>query len=160
MATHSSVFAWRIPGTGEPGGLPSMGSQSWTQLKWLSSSSSENRAESLIVSLSASVSMCWLVFTKEKILCRNWIVFWTTSTPQPLKRVQTIVCRKHAPRRRLPSPPPTHTGVHSTIAVTGAGPAQNRGWPVGKKNGPCHLLAFLERSRAWNINTAIKQPLL
>ena len=26
MATHSSVLAWRIPGTGEPGGPPSMGS--------------------------------------------------------------------------------------------------------------------------------------
>ena len=26
MATRSSVLAWRIPGTGEPGGLPSMGS--------------------------------------------------------------------------------------------------------------------------------------
>jgi len=25
MATHSSVLAWRIPGTGLPGGLPSMG---------------------------------------------------------------------------------------------------------------------------------------
>ena len=32
MATHSSVLAWRIRG-GEPGGLPSMGSQSRTQLK-------------------------------------------------------------------------------------------------------------------------------
>ena len=26
MATHSSILAWRIPGTGEPHGLPSMGS--------------------------------------------------------------------------------------------------------------------------------------
>ena len=26
MATHSSVLAWRIPGTGEPRGLPSLGS--------------------------------------------------------------------------------------------------------------------------------------
>ena len=26
MATHSSVLAWRIPGTGEPGRLPSLGS--------------------------------------------------------------------------------------------------------------------------------------
>ena len=26
MATHSTVLAWRIPGMGEPGGLPSMGS--------------------------------------------------------------------------------------------------------------------------------------
>ena len=33
MATHSSALAWRIPGrTGEPGGLPSMGSQSQTRL--------------------------------------------------------------------------------------------------------------------------------
>ena len=40
MATHSSVIAWKIPGTGEPGGLPSMESQSRTRLKRLSSSSS------------------------------------------------------------------------------------------------------------------------
>ena len=42
MATHSSVLAWRIPGTEEPGGLPSMGSQSQTRLKQLSSSSSSS----------------------------------------------------------------------------------------------------------------------
>ena len=61
MATHSSVLAWRIPGMGEPGGLPSMGSwwvavygvaQSRTQLKRLSSSSS---SKSIGVSASASV---------------------------------------------------------------------------------------------------------
>ena len=33
MATHSSVLAWRISGTEEPGGLPSMGSHSRTPLK-------------------------------------------------------------------------------------------------------------------------------
>ena len=36
MATHSSVLAWRIPGTGKPGGLPSMGSHrvrcNWSDL--------------------------------------------------------------------------------------------------------------------------------
>ena len=32
MATHSSVLTWRIPWTEEPGGLQSMGTQSWTQL--------------------------------------------------------------------------------------------------------------------------------
>ena len=36
METHSSVLAWRIPGTGEPGGLPSMGSHTvghdWSDL--------------------------------------------------------------------------------------------------------------------------------
>ena len=39
MATDCSVLAWKIPGTAEPGGLPSMGLQSWTRLKRLSSSS-------------------------------------------------------------------------------------------------------------------------
>ena len=40
MAAHSSVLAWRIPGTGEPGGLPSVGShKSQIRLKQLSSSS-------------------------------------------------------------------------------------------------------------------------
>ena len=43
MATHSSVLAWRIPGTGEPGGLPSMGSQrvghDWSDLAAASYSS-------------------------------------------------------------------------------------------------------------------------
>ena len=40
MATHSSVLAWRILGTGEPGGLPAIYgvTQSWTRLKLLSSS--------------------------------------------------------------------------------------------------------------------------
>ena len=42
MATHCSVLAWRIPGMGEPGGLPSMGSRSRAQLKRLSSSSSSS----------------------------------------------------------------------------------------------------------------------
>ena len=44
LPTHSSVLAWRIPGTGEPGGLPSVGSHrvrpSQTRLKRPSSSSS------------------------------------------------------------------------------------------------------------------------
>ena len=38
MAAHSSILAWRIPGTEEPSGLPSMGSHSRTPLKRLSSS--------------------------------------------------------------------------------------------------------------------------
>ena len=46
MATHSSVLAWRIPGTGEPGGLLSAGWQSQTRLKWLSSSSSSTACDS------------------------------------------------------------------------------------------------------------------
>ena len=32
MATHSSILAWKIPWTEEPGRLQTTGSQSWTQL--------------------------------------------------------------------------------------------------------------------------------
>ena len=39
MATHSSVLAWRIPGTGEPGGGVYGVAQSQTRVKQLSSSS-------------------------------------------------------------------------------------------------------------------------
>ena len=66
MATHSSVLAWRIPGTGEPSGLPSLGSHGQTRLKRLSSSTS--RVSSLVVhGLGVSAStlkaqgliLCW-----------------------------------------------------------------------------------------------------
>ena len=40
MATDSSVLAWRLPGTGEPGGLPSGVAQSWTRPTRLGSSTS------------------------------------------------------------------------------------------------------------------------
>ena len=43
MATHSSVLAWRIPGMEKPGGLPSIGSQSQTRMKQLSSNSIHQR---------------------------------------------------------------------------------------------------------------------
>ena len=43
MATHPSVLAWRILGTGEPGGLPFLGLHRVRQLKRLSSSSSRVR---------------------------------------------------------------------------------------------------------------------
>ena len=36
LATHSSILAWRIPWTEEPGRLRSIGSQNWTRLKQLS----------------------------------------------------------------------------------------------------------------------------
>ena len=56
MATHSSVLAWRIPGTEEPSGLPIYGvSQSWTRLKRPSSSSSSTgyNAEHYILYMSS-----------------------------------------------------------------------------------------------------------
>ena len=47
MATHSSVFAWRIPGTGEPGALPSRGlhrvRHNWNDLAPVSYKKKQNK---------------------------------------------------------------------------------------------------------------------
>ena len=59
MATHSGVLAWRIPGTGEPGGPPAVYgvTQSQTWLKWLSMSSSSMEMYILVKSKSISPSV-------------------------------------------------------------------------------------------------------
>ena len=59
LATHSSVLAWRIPGTGEPGGLPSMGSHrvghDWSDL-------AAAAAVRLLSLLGPSFTVCFLPF--------------------------------------------------------------------------------------------------
>ena len=45
MATHSSVLAWRIPWTGEPAGLQSVGPHSLTRLKRLSTQGGRGSVE-------------------------------------------------------------------------------------------------------------------
>ena len=43
MATHSSILAWRSPGTEDPGGLPSMRLQSQTGLRCLAAAAVNER---------------------------------------------------------------------------------------------------------------------
>ena len=64
MATHSSVLAWRIPGTGEPGGLPSMGSHrvghDWSNLAAAAASSRSGHCDYWMVTVPLSVDMPFL----------------------------------------------------------------------------------------------------
>ena len=89
MATHSSVLAWRIPGMAEPGGLWSVGSQSWTQLKRLSSSSryaddttlmaeSEEELKSLLMKVKEESEKVGLKLNiqKTKIMASGPITSW------------------------------------------------------------------------------------
>ena len=52
MATHSSVLAWRLPGTGEPGGLPSIGSHrvghDWSHLAAAAASGKSTASRALL----------------------------------------------------------------------------------------------------------------
>ena len=62
IATHSSVLAWRIPGTGEPGGAAIYGfAQSQTQLKRLSSSSSHFLLQGIFLTQELNLDLlhCW-----------------------------------------------------------------------------------------------------
>ena len=65
MATHSSGLAWRIPGTGEPGGLPSMGSHrvrhNWSNLA-AAAAAAENSKDLQILCLYVP----WLLFGKKQ----------------------------------------------------------------------------------------------
>ena len=87
MTTHSSVLAWRIPGTGEPGGLPSTGSHSWTRLKRLSSSSmsielvmpSKHLIHCCLLLLLPSVFPSIRVFSNESVLRIRWPKYWSFS---------------------------------------------------------------------------------
>ena len=88
MAPHSSILAWRILWTEEPGGLPSMGLQSQTQLKQLSCCSCMS-IESVIPSnhlnlchpllLSPSIFPSIRVFSNESALWIRWPKYWSFS---------------------------------------------------------------------------------
>ena len=74
MATHSSVLAWRIPGTGKPRGLPSMGSyrvgHDWSDLA--------------AVKAVFSSSHVWILDYKESWTLKNWC-FWTVVLEKTLE---------------------------------------------------------------------------
>ena len=58
MATHSSVLAWGIPGTGEPGGLPSMGSHRvWHE--WSDLAAAAIATTIFVTSLPTNKSLFW-----------------------------------------------------------------------------------------------------
>ena len=75
MATHSSVLAWRIPGTGEPGGLLSMGSHrvghAWSDLAVVAEQKLFLLAKVSIV----SPSICHEVMGLDAMI----LVFWKLS---------------------------------------------------------------------------------
>ena len=105
MATHSSVLAWRIPGAGEPGGLPSVGSHrvrhDWRDLAaaaacccilqnvlfkdWIVCDCS---IDHLIYSSVNQLSGCFLEYRSATIFSRPWFQFF-------LVHIRKRHCRSH-----------------------------------------------------------------
>ena len=102
MATHSSVLAWRIPGTGEPGGLPSMGSHrvghDWSNLAAAAgpsfhyvSTSGINKSDSWPFQSPVSYSRDSVIWLKSwvnfQIHNRKYYDFSSCMSAQPLSSV-------------------------------------------------------------------------
>ena len=79
MATHSSIVAWRIPGTGEPGGLPSMGSHRVGH-DWLDLAAVARRAKTL---------GCCCSVTQQ---CLTLVTPWTAAARLPCPSSSPRVC--------------------------------------------------------------------
>ena len=76
MATHSSVLAWRIPGTGYPGGLPSMGSHrvghDWSNL---AAADGDSILKSRDITSSTKVCLVEaIVFPVVMYGCESWTI--------------------------------------------------------------------------------------
>ena len=95
MATHSSVLAWRIPGTAEPGGLPSMGSHrmghDWSDLaaaadciKKQTQYFANKGPSSQSCGFSSSHVWMWALDHKEDWAPKNWC-FWTVVLEKTLE---------------------------------------------------------------------------
>ena len=86
MATHSSVLAWRIPGTGEPGGLPSMGlhrvGHDWSDLAavWNTNSSKKTMSEEV------------LKLTSLTFNARDQFISWYSHNFNNIKLLQLWCC--------------------------------------------------------------------
>ena len=91
MAPHSSVLAWRIPGTGEPGGLPSMGSHrvghDWSDLaavrRLLRVPWTARRSNQSILKISPGCSLEGLIL-KLKLQCFGHLMWRTESLEKTL----------------------------------------------------------------------------
>ena len=83
MATHSSDLAWRIPGTGEPGGLPSLGlprvRQDWSDLAAAAAADICRRTPRITHLEIMTTLTCETLYEREKVLivCQ-WIFDFTS----------------------------------------------------------------------------------
>ena len=113
MATHSSVLAWRTPGTGEPGGLPSMGSHrvghDWSDLAAAAWRGDER------ASICCAQQLCTRVCPK----CFMWAIFFN-SGQQPWEVgitifVHTIQERKKWGSKNLDTMCDSHSDMSNSL---------------------------------------------
>ena len=93
-ATHSSFLAWRIPGTGEPGGLPSVGSHrvrhDWSDLA--ATAASDSILKSRDISLLTKVHLIRaMVFPVVTYGCESWTIMKAVAAAAAAKLLQSCL---------------------------------------------------------------------
>ena len=99
MATHSSVLAWRIPGTGKPGGLSSMGSHrvghDWSDLAAAAATRTLGPQEGLCLQLCPSFSgrptLSKLFYTYVNGELKTTSIAWRYIFTDPLPAIQSQI---------------------------------------------------------------------
>ena len=105
MATHSSVFAWRIPRTGEPGGLPSLGlhrvGHDWNELA-AAAAAAEWKLQIVFVvcftvqfSSVQSLSCVWLLATPWIAACQASLSITNTRRSLKLMSIESVMPSSH-----------------------------------------------------------------
>ena len=98
---HSSILAWRIPQTEEPCRLRSIGSQSWTRLRRLSTYTHT------YTHIHICVCICILLLFSHKVVSYSFATPWTVACQSPL----LMGFPRHEDWSELAFPPP---GIFST----------------------------------------------
>ena len=118
MATHSSVLAWRIPGMGEPGGLPTMGSHRvWHDWSYLAACRKLQNVK----------AVCWAPYFQilHPFSTSLWWWIMTMHACSVVQSCQTFLRALRLSPARLLSPwnsPGKNTGVDCHFLIQGISP--------------------------------------
>ena len=117
MATHTSVLAWRIPGTAEPGGLPSMGlhrvRHDWSDLA--AAAAMDTQKWNLRDNTTVHEKMLNITSLREMQLKPQWEIFaarWqsrkTLNSPPPMRACKQLHWRRNWPPTTVFLPRESH----------------------------------------------------
>ena len=95
VATHSSVLAWRVPGTGEPGGLPSMGSHrvghDWSNLAAVVVIHKYQIIEKIETNRTLHSEMWQFPYSTSPVLVPTHLLIASSQKKQPLMAWYTLI---------------------------------------------------------------------
>ena len=147
MATHSSVLAWRIPGTGKPSGLPSMGSHrvghdwsnlaaaaAWNEWELKLISSTKSRRTSLVAQMVKNLPAMWETWVQllgqdpleKRMATHSSILAWRIPWVEELCGLQSMVLQGVGPDWATNTHSTTTIGLEESVGLYKVGAHQRQ----------------------------------